>query len=208
MRPNICYHNIISLTKEAKSETIKPMSIIQKIYTFLIDIVETLLLAAAVFLVVYVFLFRPFQVNGTSMYPNFTDNEYILTNIIVLNFEQPKKGEVIVFKAPPDPEKDFIKRVIAIPADKIYVKDGSVFLNGEKLDESKYLKSDIKTYGGAFLKEGQEIEIPQDSYFAMGDNRSYSSDSREWGFVPKKSIIGKSFFVYWPPGKMRIVKSP
>ena len=171
------------------------MSILRKIYSFLIDIVETLLLAAAVFLVIYVFLFRPFQVNGDSMYPNFTDNEYILTNIIALNFESPKKREVIVFKAPPDPEKDFVKRVIAVPNDKIYIKDGVVFLNGEKLDESKYLGSDVKTYGGSFLKEGQEVIIPQDSFFVMGDNRSYSSDSREWGFVPRKSIIGKSCFV-------------
>ncbi len=184
------------------------MSIIRKIYTFLIDIVETLLLAASVFLVIYVFLFRPFQVNGDSMYPNFTDREYILTNIIILNLEKPKKGEIIVFKAPPDPEKDFIKRVIATPGDRIYIKDGSVFLNGGKLDESKYLQSNVKTYGGSFLKEGQEVEVPQESYFVMGDNRTYSSDSREWRFVPKKSIIGKSFFVYWPPGKMGIIKSP
>jgi len=184
------------------------MSIVRKIYTFLIDIVETLLLAASVFLVIYVFLFRPFQVNGDSMYPNFTDREYILTNIIILNLEKPKKGEIIVFKAPPDPEKDFIKRVIATPGDKIYIKDGSVFLNGGKLDESKYLQSNVKTYGGSFLKEGQEVEVPQESYFVMGDNRTYSSDSREWRFVPKKSIIGKSFFVYWPPGKMGIIKSP
>lgn len=184
------------------------MSIIRKIYAFLIDIVETLLLAAAAFLVIYVFLFRPFQVNGDSMYPNFTDREYILTNIIVLNFRTPQKGDVIVFKAPPDPEKDFIKRVIAAPNDRIYIKDGSIFLNGEKLDETKYLKSDTKTYGGSFLKEGQEIKIPQESYFIMGDNRAYSSDSREWGFVPKKSIIGKSFFVYWPLEKMGIIKSP
>jgi len=184
------------------------MSIIRKIYAFLIDIVETLLLAASVFLVIYVFFFRPFQVNGDSMLPNFTDREYILTNIIVLNFEKPKNGDVVVFKSPPDPEKDFIKRVIAAQNDKIYIKDGSVFLNGEKLDESKYLKSDVKTYGGSFLKEGQEIKVPEESYFVMGDNRAYSSDSREWGFVPRKSIIGKSFFVYWPPEKMGIVRSP
>ena len=184
------------------------MSIIRKIYTFLIDIVETLLLAAAVFLVIYVFLFRPFQVNGDSMYPNFTDREYILTNIIALNFEKTKKSEVIVFKAPQDPEKDFIKRVIATPGDKIYIKDGSVFLNGKKLNENKYLRSDVKTYAGSFLKEGQVVTVPKESYFVLGDNRSYSSDSREWGFVSKKSIIGKSFFVYWPLNKMGLVKIP
>ena len=184
------------------------MEILKKIYTFLIDIVETLLLAAAVFLVIYVFLFRPFQVNGDSMLPNFTDNEYILTNIIVLNFKTPQKTDVVVFKAPPDPEKDFIKRVIATSGDSIYIKDGSVFLNGAKLDESKYLSPQVKTYAGSFLKEGGQVTVPQDSFFVMGDNRSYSSDSREWGFVPKKSIIGKSFFVYWPLDKMGLVKNP
>src|SRR3989344_798927 len=184
------------------------MEIVKKIYLFIIDIAQTLLLAAAVFLVVYVFLFRPFQVNGDSMYPNFTDREYVLTNIIALNFAPPKKNEVVVFKAPPDPEKDFIKRVIAIPQDKISIKDGSVFLNGEKLDESKYLKPDVLTYAGSFIKEGQEITVPENNYFVMGDNRNFSSDSREWGFVKREDIIGKSFFVYWPPDKIGIVKIP
>ncbi|MEM4270854.1 MAG: signal peptidase I [Candidatus Pacearchaeota archaeon] len=184
------------------------LEILRKIYTFLIDIVQTLLLAAAVFLVVYVFLFRPFQVNGDSMFPNFRDKEYILTNIIVLSFEEPKRGEVVVFKAPPDPEKDYIKRIIGIPGDKISIQKGQVYLNDQKLDESSYLKSDVLTFGGSFLKEGNQITVPPDMYFVMGDNRSFSSDSREWGFVPKKSIIGKSFFVYWPINKMGLVKNP
>ena len=184
------------------------MSILRKIYVFLVDIVQTLLLAAAVFLIVYVFLFRPFQVNGDSMFPNFTDREYILTNIIALNFSEPKKGEVIVFKAPPDPEKDFIKRVIGIAGDRVMVENGQVFLNGKLLDENRYLKPDVKTYGGSFLKEGGTVTVPSGSFFVMGDNRSYSSDSREWGFVTKKDVIGKSFFVYWPIQKMGIVKNP
>ncbi len=184
------------------------MSILRKIYSFLIDTAQTLLIAAAVFLVIYMFLFRPFQVDGDSMYPNFLNKEYILTNIISLDFENPKRGEVIVFKAPPDPEKDYIKRVIGIPGDKIFLKGGSVYLNGAKLDESKYLKPDVVTYGGSFLREGREITIPKDMYFVLGDNRPFSSDSREWGFVPRKSVIGQSFFVYWPLDHAGFVKSP
>jgi signal peptidase I len=184
------------------------MEIIRKIYTFLIDIVQTLLLAAAVILVIYVFLFRPFQVNGDSMHPNFTHKEYILTNIIGLNFTSPKRGEVVVFKAPSEPEKDFIKRVIAVPGDRVMVKEGSVYLNGLKLDESKYLSPEVKTQSGNFLKEGAEVIVPDESYIVMGDNRNYSSDSREWGFVTKKDMIGKSFFVYWPPEKIGQVKNP
>ena len=196
------------MTKRLESKKIELVNILRKIYVFLIDIVQTLLLAAAVFLVIYVFLFRPFQVNGDSMFPNFTDKEYILTNIITLNFRDPHKGEVVVFKAPPDPEKDFIKRVIGTAGDKVKVENSHVFLNGNLLNESKYLKSDIATYGGSFLKEGTEVTVPVGEFFVMGDNRNYSSDSREWGFVGKKEIIGKSFFVYWPPGKVGPVKSP
>ena len=184
------------------------MEMIRKIYKFLLDTVQSLVLVFAVGLVVYIFLFRPFQVSGSSMFPNFVDKQYVLTNIITLKFGNPKLGDVIVFKAPPDPEKDYIKRVIGIPQDTIYIKNGDVYLNGKFLDESTFLKPSVKTYGGSFLAEGNTVTVPQDSYFVMGDNRSGSSDSREWGFVPFKSIIGKSFFVYWPLNKMEIIKNP
>lgn len=182
--------------------------ILRKIYSFFVDILQTLLLAAAVFLVIYVFLFRPFQVNGNSMHPNFFDKEYVLTNIIGLRLENPKLGDVIVFKAPLDPDKDYIKRVIATPGDKVLIKDGRVFLNGKILDESSYLDPSIKTNPGSFLKENEEVAAAEDEYFVLGDNRSYSSDSREWGFVSKKDIIGESFFVYWPLKSMGVIRNP
>ena len=184
------------------------MSILRKIYSFLLDTLQTFLMAAAVFLVIYIFLFRPFEVKGESMYPNFLDKEYVLTNLIGLRFGEPKLGEVIVFKAPPDPEKDFIKRVIGTPGDTVMVKDGHVYLNGNLLDESAYLKSDVKTYGGAFLKEDTSITVPPDNFFVMGDNRLYSSDSREWGFVNRNLIIGRSFLVYWPINDIKVVNNP
>lgn len=184
------------------------LSILRKIYLFFIDTIQTFLLAAAVFLIGYIFFFRPFQVNGESMYPNFLDKEYVLTSIIGLRFSEPKLGDVIVFKAPNDPEKDFIKRVIGKAGDMVALKDGRVFLNERELDESLYLKSDVLTYGGSFLKEGGEVIVQNDSYFVLGDNRPYSSDSREWGFVPKENIIGKSFFVYWPINEAQLIKNP
>lgn len=184
------------------------MTILRKIFAFLIDTAQTLLLAAAVFLVIYVFLFRPFQVSGQSMFPNFHDKEYVLTNLIVLRLEEPKRGDVVVFKAPNDPEKDFIKRVIATPGDTVSLKNGEVYVNSEKLDESAYLKENVKTYGGSFLREDQEVVVPNDSYFLMGDNRQYSSDSREWGLVKKDGIIGSSLFVYWPPDRSQLIKNP
>lgn len=184
------------------------LNFVRKIYIFLIDIIQTLLMVFAVFLVVYVFLFRPFQVNGDSMYPNFHDKEYILTNIITLRFNNPKLGDVIVFKAPPNLDKDYIKRIIGTPGDQIALKNGDVYLNGKLLNEEKYVNPSIKTYGGTFIKEGETFTTPNDSYFVMGDNRLESSDSREWGFVPVKLIIGKSFFAYWPLEQIGNVENP
>lgn len=184
------------------------MGILRGIYLFLVDTVQTLLIAASVFLVIYIFLFRPFQVSGQSMHPTFVDKEYVLTNLFSLKFEKPKIGDVIVFKSPTNQEKDFIKRVIGTANDTISLIDGNVYVNGKKLDESAYLKNDVKTYAGSFLKEGAEINVPSESFFVLGDNRPYSSDSREWGFVKDNAIIGESFFVYWPPNRLRIVKNP
>jgi len=184
------------------------MDFLRKIYSFLIDTVQTLLLVFAVFLAIYVFLFRPFQVSGDSMRPTFHNKQYILTNLIVLKFEKPKLGDVIVFKAPPSPEKDYIKRVIGVPGDTVNLNDGRVYRNGNLLDESKYLNSSVKTYGGSFLSEGNPVTVPSDSYLVMGDNRSGSSDSREWGFVPEKNVIGQSLFVYWPLNRMEIISNP
>ena len=192
------------------------MDIARKIYAFLIDGVETLLIAAAIFLVIYAFLLRPFNVDGQSMYPNFHNGEYVITNLVGFedfkiyhaSFGTLKLGDVVVFVAPPDPTKDYIKRVIGVAGDKVMLKNGDVYLNGKLLDESAFLSSDIKTYQGAFLTEGQVVTVPANSYFVLGDNRPESSDSRTWGFVPKENIVGKSMLVYWPLDRMRLINNP
>jgi signal peptidase I len=183
------------------------MPVLRRIYTVFIDLAETLVIAGAIFVVVYAFLFRPFQVNGQSMYPNYEDGEYILTNLIVIRLKPVvERGSVVVFESPINKEKDFIKRIIGVPGDKVMIKAGLVFVNDVKLDESVYLTPDVKTYAGAFISEGETKIVPPNSYFVLGDNRSFSSDSREWGFVPADNIIGKSFMVYWPLTKSRLVE--
>lgn len=184
------------------------MDFLRKAWLFFIDTVQTILLFASFFIVIWLFLFRPFQVNGSSMYPNFHDGEYVLTNLIVLRFQEPKRGDVVVFKAPIDKDKDFIKRVIGTPGDTVSLKDGEMYLNNEKLDEASYLDQSVKTYGGSFLRDGESVTVPRGEYFVLGDNRSNSSDSREWGFVRKSDIIGESSVVYWPINQSRVVKNP
>lgn len=184
------------------------MFIIKKIYAYLLDTIQTLLLAASVFLVIYIFIARPFQVSGQSMFPTFHDKEYVLTDLITIKLSQLKKGDVIVFKAPKDPDKDFIKRIIAIPGDTIFIKEGKMYVNNKAVSEKGYLPDSVKTYGGSFLSEGRQVIIGRNEYFVMGDNRPYSSDSREFGPITFSSVIGKSVFVYWPPKRMRLVENP
>ena len=181
---------------------------LKKVGAFFVDTLQTLLLAASIFLVIYAFIARPFQVSGESMYPTFKDSEYILTNLIGLRFGELERGDVIVFKSPTDADKDFIKRVIGVPGDSVMLLDGFVYVNGMKFDESPYLESDVRTFGGSSLQEGETVIVPEGEYLVMGDNRQNSSDSREWGFLKESDIIGKSFFVYWPFDHQRLVENP
>lgn len=181
------------------------MFLLRKLYYILFDLIQTLVIAGAIFVVIYAFLFRPYQVNGLSMYPSFENGEYVLTNLITKRFGEFKKGDVIVFNSPVEEKKDFIKRIIATEGDTISLNKGSFYLNGQLLEED-YLPSNYVTNGGSFLSEGAQIRVPEGQYFMAGDNRSNSSDSREWGFVTESEIIGKSFFVYWPLNRLRVVE--
>ncbi len=182
------------------------MSLLIKVWHWLVDLAETLVVAGAIFVVIYFFLVRPFQVNGSSMYPTFTNGEYVFTNLLSVRFGPLKRGDVVVFNAPPSQDKDYIKRFIGLPGEAVKIEGGYIYVNGKKLNESAYLVSDVMTDARGFAHEGQDIKVPDKNYFVMGDNRLHSSDSRDWGLVPAEKIIGKSAFVYWPVNKMRFVQ--
>lgn len=162
------------------------------------EFVEAIVFALAVFVVVYLFLFQPNQVKGQSMDPTFHDGEYILTDKISFRLGLPERGDVVVFKSPKNSDIDFIKRIIALPGEKIKISGGKVYVNGNPLDESAYLDGSVYTGPESFLLENQEITVPEGKYFVMGDNRSHSSDSRDFGPVIPSEFIGKVFFRYWP----------
>jgi len=173
------------------------MFFLRNLWLFVLDFLETIVVSLAIFAVVYVFLFQPHQVDGQSMEPNFHDKEYILTDKVSYRLGEPKRGDVVVFNSPQDQSLDFIKRILGVPGDILMINAGYLYLNGEKLDE-KYISNPGQVVAGRFLREGQSLEVPSDQYFVMGDNRLHSSDSREWGFVPRQGIVGRAFFRYWP----------
>lgn len=180
------------------------MELIKRIASFFFDIIETIVLALAIFVVIYLFLFQPHQVKGASMEPNFYDGEYILTDKISYRLSSPKRGDVVIFKAPKSPDVDYIKRIIGLPEERVKITDGSIFINGQNLNE-KYIPKNVVVSGGLFLSKEKEIIIPKDTYFVLGDNRSHSSDSREWGPIQRGDIIGRAFWRYWPPDRFGIL---
>lgn len=179
----------------------------KRLGAFFLDILEVIVLAVAIFLFVYLLILQPHKIRGASMDPNFPDGEYLLTDKVSYRFGEPKRGDVIVFKAPPTPDEEFIKRIIGLPGDKVSVKNGKVYIN-EKLLEEQYLDPSLYTSAGNFPVEDGTITVPQDEYFVLGDNRDHSSDSRAWGFVPKKKITGRAWLVYWPPKSAGVVQKP
>ncbi len=172
--------------------------------SFLFEVLQTVALALGIFAIVYLFLLQPHQVRGHSMDPNFYDGEYLLTDKLSYRIGEPKRGDVVVFAAPPTRNEDFIKRIVGLPGDTIAIKAGKVWLNDKELQEN-YLPATILTFGGPFLSEEKIFTLGQDEYFMFGDNRGHSSDSRFWGPIKKEDIIGRAWIVYWPPNKIGII---
>ena len=176
--------------------------VIKSISGFFLDLVETSVIGLSFFLIVYLFFMQPHQVNGQSMVPTFQSGDYLLTDKISYRTGNPQRGDVIVFHAPAEAGCptgtgcDFIKRILAVPGETVAVHDNRVFVNGQAVEES-YIPADFQTTAGKFIA-GRTVTMGPDEYFAVGDNRSHSSDSRVWGPVDKSEIVGKAFFRYWP----------
>jgi len=182
------------------------MTILRTISLFVLDFLETIAISLIIFFFLNHFVFQPHEVNGHSMYPTFQNGERLLTSKFSYRFGEPQRGDIVVFKAPGHEEYDYIKRIVGMPGDRVKLSDGKIFLNGTELDESEYLESSAKSYGEGYLRNNEETTVPAESYFVMGDNRLNSSDSRNFGPVPFKNIVGKAWFRYWPPKSLGIVE--
>src|ERR1700722_17071621 len=159
-----------------------------------------LIISLAISCFIIIFLYQPVKVEGTSMMPSLEDQERIFVNKFVYRLESIQRGDIVVFRYPRDPSKSFIKRVIGLAGDRVQIDNGRVYVNGRLLDED-YVPSayeDERSYS--------EIVVPANSYFVLGDHRSLSNDSRDFGSVNQSYIYGKAVFGYWPMDKMGRVR--
>jgi signal peptidase I len=176
-----------------------------KIKDNIAELIEFVAIVGVVVLIIQFFIAKPHQVSGSSMVPNFHNGDYIITNLLATKFAALQRGEVIVFKNPRNTNQVFIKRIIGITGDKVRISNGRVYLNGQLLEEP-YLPAGTPTNSRGFMADDEEVTVPQDNYFVLGDNREGSSDSREWGFLSKDLVIGQAFLRYWPINKAELIK--
>jgi signal peptidase I len=155
-----------------------------------------LIISLSISAFIIIFLYQPVKVEGTSMMPSLDDQERIFVNKFVYRMEPIQRGDIVVFHYPRDPSKSFIKRVIGLAGDRIRIEAGQVFVNGQPLDED-YVPPDY-----ADQRSYAEMIVPANAYFLLGDHRTMSNDSRDFGPVQQKFIYGKAVFGYWPVDKM------
>ncbi len=179
--------------------------------------IESIIIAAILATFVRTFFFQIYKIPTTSMVPTLKPGDKIFvsklvygpkipfTSLRIKGFRKPQRGDVIVFIPPHDRKKAYIKRLIGLPGERILIKDGNIYVNG-KLVTLPSIASHYYYNQGDYGKEGKEIVIPEGKYFVLGDNSLCSLDSRFWGFVDEKDVIGKAIFIWWPPKRIGIIE--
>jgi signal peptidase I len=169
------------------------------------EIVKIIIISLVIVLPIRYFIVQPFIVRGASMEPNFEDHDYLIVDEISYYFRAPLRGESIVFRFPRDPHQFFIKRIVGLPGEKVEIRNGEIYIlnkefpNGFRLDESYLVPL------GRLTRPDFTIILGADEYFVLGDNRDFSSDSRVWGALKRKFIVGRVLFRAWPPAKFGMV---
>ena len=188
-----------NLHTEVSPEPPEPAKMGQSWGRTLMDIFETVLLSVVLFLGINAVSSR-IRVESISMQPTLYAGNFVLVNKMAYRIGKPSRGDIIVFRYPPDPTQvPYIKRVIGLPGDQVHITDGKVYINGELMAEPYLVTT---------TNRGGDWTVPDNSLFVMGDNRNNSSDSRSWGYVPLANVIGKAEVVYWPPQKWGLLSFP
>jgi signal peptidase I len=186
-----------------RSSNNEPM---KKTLSFIWELIKITAIALVIVIPIRYFLFQPFLVKGQSMEPNFKEGDYLIVDEISYRIRAPERGDVIVLNFPQNPSQRLIKRIMGLPGETVEVKDNKVSVCKEDscqtLNESSYIPNSLQTDGDL------KIELKQNEYFVMGDNRPYSFDSRRFGVLPKEDIIGKVFLRAWPFNSFTKITAP
>lgn len=165
-----------------------------KILSFLWEVTIIVVIALVVIIPLRLYIFQTYYVKGASMEPNFHNYEYLIIDKLTYHRDDPQRGDIVVLHNPQDPSQSFIKRVIGLPGETVSIQNGKVHINGTELDETPYLAEDVQT----IMRGDGVIEVPENSYVVLGDNRKESLDSRYFGAIDRSEIIGRTWLRTWP----------
>lgn len=177
----------------------------EKLLGWLKETLETLVIAFVLAFLIRTFVVQGFWIPSGSMEPNLQIGDRLLAYKFFYGLDNVERGDVIVFRYPLDPKKDFIKRVIGLPGDVVSIENKRIYVNGNLLYESYVIHRDARITGPPRDEYGPRT-VPPDSLFVMGDNRDSSADSRYWGFVPEGNLVGEAFLIYWPLWRIKLIK--
>lgn len=169
----------------------------------ILDSLEFYIFAGVFFIIIWYFVLSPRAIDGVSMWPYLENSDFILVYKLQYLAKDPQRGDIVVFKH--SESQDYIKRVIGLPEETVTIQNGTVYINGIALTES-YLDSSVRTQPESTIREGVPYKVPADQYVLMGDNRPFSTDSREFGAVPKEFIEGRAMVVWFPPKDSKLIK--
>jgi len=178
------------------------MELLKKIGLLAFETIKVIVVSLAIILPVRYFLIQPFYVEGASMEPSFSPREYLIIDEISYRFSEPERGDVVVFRYPRDPRQFYIKRMIGLPGETVAIDAGRVVINGEQISE-EYLSDLYISHDSQ-----EEILLGADEYFVMGDNRANSLDSRVFGAVDEKYLVGRVWIRGWPVNKIGVFDNP
>lgn len=167
---------------------------------------EPFVVAAILAILIRTFLLGPYKIPTGSMRPTFLEGDRIFVDKVSYRFHEPEAGDIIVFKYPFDKKKDYVKRLVGEPGDKILIKEGKLTINDELVNTPPFSNYYYYNVNDWEYGKAEPIEVPENHYFVLGDNSAQSSDSRRWGFVPKENIVGKTLCIWWPPNRVKLVE--
>lgn len=171
------------------------------------ETIETVIIALVIAFLIRTFVVQTFYIPSGSMEPTLLVGDRIMAYKLFYGLEDVERGDIIVFEFPLNPKKDYIKRVIGLPGDKVEIREKVVYINDQKLLEPYAVHRSNWDVGFPRDDYGP-IVVPANSLFVLGDNRDSSEDSRYWGYVPAENIVGEAFLIYWPPWRINIISSP
>src|SRR3989344_236247 len=193
-------------SKPAEPEPTEDYSKTRETSAFIWETVKIIIISLAIILPIRYYLVQPFFVKGASMEENFHDGDYLLIDEISYRFNDPKRGDVIVFRYPENPSQFFIKRIIGLPGEKVEIKNNKVTIYNEDFKQGLVLEEDYLSLNQQTLGNSV-VQLEEDEYFVLGDNRLQSSDSRRWGELERHFITGKAFLRLWPFNKITTVEA-